>query len=535
MFLVAWLALAGPMFLRMPETNDAEMFDLQAWLLNDGHVLYRDVLEPNLPGVVWLHLLVRSVAGNSSEALRAFDLLAFAFVTGFAFLLLRRGGASSGSALWACLGCSVFYLSTSEWCHCQRDMWMLAPTMTATWMRVKQRERAETNATHSQLFSWSSLEGLVWGIGIWIKPYVLFVTVAVWLCTLSRKTGPKRTFIDSVGLLAGGLVAGGAGLGWMISTGAWPHWLDTMQHWNPRYLQAGRENWTATRFKLMVIRFLPWFLLHLVAVPVACRQIRNRLRRSGTSPPDTLPVASRAPLVPAVLASVYLVWIGHSFLLQHLFDYVHAPGIVLAIVVCTDALTHARFKSGFRLLVMLFGVAVVASSPVLKSRSLSLWKQCVALSRTVPPELQDELTHFDNPRRTDLAAVAGFLRQQKVKDEDVLIYNSDAVSLYRGLHLRPPSRYVYFFETLVFFPDRRQEVIQAAMASSPRFIVVDLVSCRVMTSDEARTVGPAGASGPPPKYRPRNSFPWKYPAVFRSGSWMVLETRRPTGSDEEKP
>ena len=65
------------MFLRMPETNDAEMFDLQAWLIADGGVMYRDVLEPNLPGVVWIHLLVRVIGGSSSEALRVYDLLSF--------------------------------------------------------------------------------------------------------------------------------------------------------------------------------------------------------------------------------------------------------------------------------------------------------------------------------------------------------------------------------------------------------------------------------------------------------------------------
>lgn len=77
LFLIAWLVLAVPMFLRMPETNDAEMFDLQAWLIADGGVMYRDVLEPNLPGVVWIHLLVRVIGGSSSEALRVYDLLSF--------------------------------------------------------------------------------------------------------------------------------------------------------------------------------------------------------------------------------------------------------------------------------------------------------------------------------------------------------------------------------------------------------------------------------------------------------------------------
>ena len=509
------------MFLRMPETNDAEMFDLQAWLIADGGVMYRDVLEPNLPGVVWIHLLVRAIGGSSSEALRVFDLLSFAIVMSFAWALLKMSGASRRAATWSVLACSMFYLSTSEWCHCQRDMWMLAPAIAGTWLRLKQRARAESEASGGRLLLWGMLEGLVWGIGIWIKPYVLLVTVAAWLCTLSRKAGLKRTAADSAGLLAGGLIAGGAGFGWMIFTGAWPHWLDTMQNWNPRYLQAGRENWTYRRFKVMVIRFLPWFFLHLAAVPIALKQIQQRVSGRNAGPADV----SEKPIAvgSAVLASVYLVWMVHSFLLQHLFDYVHAPGIVLAILVSANAIARGRSRTGLQLVVMLFGVAVVAASPILKLRTLPIWKECVS-GDTTPP-LQDKLTHFDNPRRTDLAEIVTFLKQQQVSGHDVLIFNSDGVSLYRRLNLKPPSRYAYFFETLIFFPDKRNEVILEAMRNKPRFIVLDLVSCLEMSGDAAHAVGPAGKHAAPPGYKPRPSFPWKYPVAFRAGSWLVLDVR----------
>ena len=527
-----------PLFLRMPETNDAEMFDLQAWLIADGGVMYRDVLEPNLPGVVWIHLLVRAIAGDSSEALRAFDLLSFAIVMSFAWGLLKMSGVSRRATMWSVLACSMFYLSTSEWCHCQRDMWMLAPAMAGTWLRLKQRERAESEASGGRLILWGMLEGVVWGVGIWIKPYVLLVTVAAWLCTLSRKAGLNRTAADSAGLLSGGLIAGGAGFGWMVSTGAWPHWLDTMQNWNPRYLQAGRENWTYPRFKVMVIRFLPWFLLHLAAVPLALKQIQQRVSGRKVEADETTAGAGEAnekPIVigSGVLASVYLVWMLHSFLLQHLFDYVHAPGIVLAVLVCADAAARVRNRTGSRLVVMLFGFVVVAASPILKLKTVPTWRECVSGDTT--PQLQDRLTHFDNPRRTDLAEITAFLKQQQVSGHDVLIFNSDGVSLYRRLNLKPPSRYAYFFETLIFFPDKRKEVILEAMRNKPRFIVLDLVSCLEMSGDEAHAVGPAGKHAAPPGYKPRPSFPWRYPVAFRAGSWLVLEARADeTGAEESR-
>lgn len=523
--LVAWLVIAVPMFLRMPETNDAEMFDLQAWLVSDGGVLYRDVLEPNLPGVVWIHLIVRAVAGSSSEALRAFDLLTFAVLMSLVFRLLKMAGGLAGSAMWTVLACSMFYLGTSEWCHCQRDMWMLTPAMAGVWMRLRQRERAESECSRGKLALWSLAEGLVWGVGIWIKPYVLLVTIAVWLCTLSRAVGLRRAMSDSLGLLAGGAVAGGAGFAWLAATGAWPYLLDTLLNWNPRYLEAGRENWDFPRFRSMVIRFSPWIGLHLVAVPISLKRIGNRFS-ADTDLPDP-----RCDRVSFVLATVYLVWLGQAFLLQHLFDYVHAPGIVLAVVVCAQAIAGAQNKSIGRSLAMLSGVLVVATTPYLQLRTLPVWKACV--SAEASPEVQDQLTHFDNPRRTDLQTVSKFLKQQDVRDKDVLVFNSDAVSLYRRLNLQPPSRYAYFFETLMFFPDKQREIIREAMSSRPRFIVVDLVSSLQMNGEEARAVGPDGEKAPPPKYRPRNSFPWRYSVAFRSGSWLILKV--PAGGVNADP
>src|SRR5581483_4351069 len=76
--LTVFAILILPQFVRMPLTNDAEMYDLQAHLLRQGGVLYRDVLEPNLPGVVWVHYMVRSLFGERSEALKFFDLAVFA-------------------------------------------------------------------------------------------------------------------------------------------------------------------------------------------------------------------------------------------------------------------------------------------------------------------------------------------------------------------------------------------------------------------------------------------------------------------------
>jgi len=69
------LILNIPLFIRMPLATDVVLYDLQAQMVLNGGTLYKDIFETNLPGIVWLHMLVRSFIGMSSDAIRAVDLL----------------------------------------------------------------------------------------------------------------------------------------------------------------------------------------------------------------------------------------------------------------------------------------------------------------------------------------------------------------------------------------------------------------------------------------------------------------------------
>ena len=68
--LVALLAVNLPAFLCMGLDSDILMYDLCARRVLAGDVHYRDLLETNFPGIVWLHMIFRSVVGWSFEALR---------------------------------------------------------------------------------------------------------------------------------------------------------------------------------------------------------------------------------------------------------------------------------------------------------------------------------------------------------------------------------------------------------------------------------------------------------------------------------
>ena len=56
---------------------DTYAFDLYLHGMQEGKVLYRDMIENNLPGVMWVHGITRSLFGWSSVAMRAVDITRF--------------------------------------------------------------------------------------------------------------------------------------------------------------------------------------------------------------------------------------------------------------------------------------------------------------------------------------------------------------------------------------------------------------------------------------------------------------------------
>ncbi len=513
----------------MPLTNDTELFDLHADLVRGGGVLYRDLLEPNLPGVVWVHLFVRAVLGDSPEAMRLFDLLVFAGILTLLARLVVLAGGSSRAALWSVVGGAGFYLSVSEWCHCQRDTWMLLPALEALCLRVGTLQRPESS-TATRVVARSGIEGVLWGLAVWIKPYVLLPAVAAWLAghrtrvaplrrvDLSPHEGRRAVLMDAAGLLAGGLVVGAVGSVWLVQHGCWPAFLDTLREWNPRYFAAGREHWTLSRFCATGLRLSPWFLLHALAVPLSLLTLAGRWRRSSVDGPVDL---DRRRVI-AVSAAAYLGWTLQAFFLQHLFDYVYVPPVLLAglVLACLSVSATAASRRRLRFAWTAFAVLALASSPLLRQDRLRLWDDCLTADAT--PRLRDQLAHFDNPRREDLARVAEFLRRAHVGPRDVCFYNSDFVSLHRQLGLQPPTRYTYLHEIQVFFPERRAQIQADLARSRHRYVVTDLVSCGMPRRD-AEAIGPAGPLAPPPAYarsRPA-SYPWSCPVVYRAGTYLV--------------
>src|SRR5205807_440800 len=83
--------------------------------------------------------------------------------------------------------------------------------------------------------------------------------------------------------------------------------------------------------------------------------------------------------------------------------------------------------------------------PLFDNRRMQWWSQCFA--REVPRELRRDLgfqtAHFGGMDPVQLGAVADFLREQNVKDYELICWHDSPHSLYWTLGVRPPIRFMH--------------------------------------------------------------------------------------------
>ena len=318
----------------------------------------------------------------------------------------------------------AFYLTTSEWCHCQRDIWMLLPCLVALQIRRRQAERlAVPEVPTGRLLLWAFAEGLAWGAAVWLKPFVVVPGLACWLISAAATRPRRRLLGDLAGLMGGGLVAGGAGIAWLATTGAWPKFVEVMFVWNGEYFAydtTGGAWWSGPAG--LVARFFPWVLLHILAVPVATAAIwpwrRNR------------------PPVPPLLAAFYLAWLLQAVVLQHVFDYVHVPPILLAATVLA-AYGLDPCNRGGRLVLVLLVACAAWTGPELVARGGAAWGQCVAEGSKAA--VRDRVRRLDRIDWTDLGRVEDFLRGRDVRDGELTCFSMSTISLYGDMDLKPSN------------------------------------------------------------------------------------------------
>lgn len=232
-FLLLLLVISQvPLFLQLTLTPDTVLYDLQARLILEDGVLYRDIVEPNLPGVVWVHAGLRFLFGWSPLVLRVFDL---GVVAGISLALSHIIVPCSSSWLAELeedsgrrvlryslvLLIGSFYLSTSEWCHCQRDTWMLLPCLVAVLLRLARMEARTMSVTARILSAFG--EGIFWAVAFWLKPFVAVPGLFAIVASMKGSGSVRQWLKDSSFVLLGGVATGMAGILWMMQSGCWMH------------------------------------------------------------------------------------------------------------------------------------------------------------------------------------------------------------------------------------------------------------------------------------------------------------------------
>lgn len=511
--LILLLLISLPIVVCMPITSDTVLYDLQAKNVFAGGVMYRDILEPNLPGAVWIHMLIRSIVGWSSELMRCFDLL----IVSAACLLLamiprwpkfrdlkagqyrRRLCRFDAGIPVTLLTMAAFYLSRNEWCHCQRDSWMLLPVALAATLRITSHQYV-SSAKRTRVRLQAVAEGLCWGGAFWIKPHVAITAITVFSTDLWLQRDRRSEVQRLLWVILGGILAAIPGVVWLFQSGAWPHFWEMQLNWNPEYVAAARSRRSWQRVWTTLVHFHPWWIVHILAIGRSI-QVMNRAwtARSGHDPADnqlSQQSLKTPPQAAMLMAAIYLSWLAQAAFLQHSMDYIQVPPVILAIVVVS--MTEWRLPlQAKRIAAAAFAALTLIESPQLQPQKIGNWVSCYRSGSS--PQLRESLACVPLPDWHHFVPVAEFLQNQHVQPGDVTCYNVHCIHFYSALHIPPSSRYVGISSLLELFPSRRSKIEHTVRHCGHRFVVADVLETEPIP----------------------DRFPWNLPVVFQSGTFRV--------------
>jgi hypothetical protein len=473
--------------------------------------------------MVWIWTAVRSLAGWSSEGLRAADLVIFTAVV----WLLARGtqpqSLSRAASVWIATALYLLYFSATEWSHCQPDGWELLPTLGALYLRQRQAAALMAVETSNRALALRALaEGALWGAALIVKPFpvisALPCLLLAWLQALGtlRKLGAVRRFAwDAGGIVAGGLlvVAGTAAV--LYLTGDWSEFVAcTFSGWNNDYASLG-SGWLHRTNMGFVERHWPWGLLHGAAIPVAAVLIVRSL--SGrTAPVDDAAGLQRL----ALLAAFYLSWFFQANYLQLQFEYHTTPALLLAWALVPGSVARLRRRTACGgVLAAAVLLLAVCYHPLLAGFRLAYWADCWTSQDS--DRLKDGLAINATVGHTswvDLGRLVRFLRLRGVRDREVTCWHWSATPLYSELRLQPSNRFLYPGTRMRdFFRSHKQTIMDETLNSPQRYVVFDLLEMGY-TPDQIRLE----LDFPPKMFEPLQPR-----GLFRAGRYIVIAVSQP--------
>jgi hypothetical protein len=531
---LGWLALAVllvvslPLFVRMPVTSDLAYYDTCARVVLRGGALERDLLFLPPPGMVWSLVLVRSLLGWSSEAVRLADL---AVVSGIIWLLvrwLRKAGLSRVAQVWTALLLFAFYLSISEWCHGQPDTWMLLPALAALHLRQRQAVAlAGRSLPARRRAGLSLLEGICWATACLIKPFVALPALLAWLAgvTLACRSGrgwSRWLVADAACLLAGGLLVGAAWQGWLLASGSWSTYWQNVRDFRGEYYSQAPD--FSDRCVKLFVDLYPWGVVQVAALVVALASLTHLLTVAWKTETPLKASTLSTPL----LAALYVGWLVQAHFIQTQYQYHIVPVVLLALPLLVGS--FGSTEKPHRAWVILLGIVAfgVSSGGAFRPARLSLWGRC--WTEGYSPELRDCLALNDwkqlAPDWRELEKVASFLREKQVGDGELTCYHDGAFHLYSELGITPAIRFLYPYTSRCMFPGKAEQIHQEMRDSRQRYIVTDM---RWVALSPAQAVAerPGQPLAVPPDFPDWgvNCYPYSEPVVFRAGRYYVHEVR----------
>jgi hypothetical protein len=520
--LIAFIALA-PLYVCMGPWTDNSLFDLCARSVLNHQPVYHNYFFHGPPGLVLTFSVLHAILGWHSEAIRLVEVVILLAI--FALLAWRflPAQASSAFRLWTMTALWFYYTSTSEWCHCQPDVWMLLPAFTALSLRQRAVERWSGAGGERADCGSAFVEGFLYGAAFVIKPFVALPILFVWVISAlqARRSRCRRSFIlQAVWTGVGLLTLLGLVLAWVQWSGNWSDfWSSIFGDWNQDYF-AGSEGWW-WRTKKALWWFGPWTMLHLAALPLSLASLVEWLILPNNGLRD-----DPSPLVSAF----YLGLLLQAIYLQHQLVYQMIPPVFLAVTIvasCICRLEKWRIPAAGLALAAMLSWAI-AYHPLLQPHRLSAWLDCWRQGSS--PAVRNRLAVETDLSAADwvrLAQVQDFLRKRRIRDGQLTCYAPSSVHLYSQLNVKPSTRYIFIMPAMAMFPRHRNQIQRDIVHSSQRYVVNDLLLLNMSRDEADREIPgrPTEFPTPPPSApsQYKEKFPFCFPVVFRAGRYLVHE------------
>jgi 4-amino-4-deoxy-L-arabinose transferase-like glycosyltransferase len=452
---IAAVVLAALPMLTYPLGRDQGEFATIGRGLLEGRAPYVDLWNPKPPAVFYVYAAAIAAFGRTVEALRAIDLLIVPLILLALYGLgARLRGRSTG--LWAVLAFGVFYFSETFWTLTQNDGIALLPMTLAMLAALISARRPNGSAW------WAFAAGLLTGWAVWFKyPFVLFAgAVALNDALWRRADGAGLRRGDMLAYLGGLLVAAAAGVGAMLSLGAWEALVESVLVTAPYTALGLTPEALAEAFGIALgTRWAHWGLLILLAAAYFF------LRRSGGA------LARER----AVFTLPVLIWLaaGTAIMLVQAkgYDYHWLPMLPPLALLAGAALDRLTALLTRRLRPM---VGVMIAAGLLAALAAPIW------SRALPYlSGQEDAVSYANRFQAgeviagESVAAADFLKARVAPGDSLYIWGFRPEVYYLS-RLQPATRFIFQFPLVAdWYPAAwREENVELLWAALPPYVLV---------------------------------------------------------------